>query len=234
MTYVILQPIMVVLARRVGVKYFISVQLIVWGGLCMAHAGVRGSGSLIALRLLIGAAEAGFTQIGMYYLSTLYPKYSVGFRAGMFTGMYSVAGAFAGLIAYGLLQIERGPVHGWQVVFLLEGGVTVVLGFLSFFVFPRNLATAWFLTPEERQHAVLRMEIDLAGTQEEADGNSTSVSRRDILDVAKDWKKLLIVIFNITSVLPVTAFTTFLPLVVQGMGYKGTVASLMSVPPFAV
>jgi len=33
---------------------------------------------------------------------------------------------------------------------------------------------------------------------------------------------------------PVTAFTTFLPLIVQGMGYKGIDATLMSVPPFIV
>lgn len=223
---------MVILARRVGVKYFITFQLILWGGLCMAHAGVNGSGSLTALRLLIGAAEAGFTQIGMFYLSTMYPKYSVGFRAGMFTGMYSIAGAFAGLIAYGLLKINNGPVHGWQVVFLLEGGVTVLLGILSFFIFPKSLATAWFLTPEEREHAVRRMEIDLAGTQEEADVNNRTVTKQDIMDVVKDWKKILTVVFNITTVLPVTAFTTFLPLVVAGMGYKGTTATLMSVPPF--
>ncbi len=31
-----------------------------------------------------------------------------------------------------------------------------------------------------------------------------------------------------------TAFTTFLPLIVQGMGYSGTKATLMSVPPFVV
>ena len=91
---------MVILARRVGVKYFIGFQLMLWGGLCMCHAAIRGSGTLIALRLLIGAAEAGFTQIGMFYLSTLYPKYDVGIRMGMFTGMYSVAGAFAGVLAY--------------------------------------------------------------------------------------------------------------------------------------
>lgn len=224
---------MVVAARRVGVKYFITFQLLVWGGLCMAHAGINGSGSLIALRLLIGAAEAGFTQIGMYYLSTLYPKYSVGFRAGMFTGMYSVAGAFAGLLAYGLLQIDSPSVHGWQVVFLLEGGVTVLLGFISFFVFPKSIATAWFLTPEERLHAVRRMELDNAASHE-VDAESTKLTRRDVLDVVKDWKKLLIVLFNITTVLPVTAFTTFLPLVVEGMGYEGIEASLMSVPPFAM
>ncbi|KAF7532239.1 hypothetical protein G7054_g8140 [Neopestalotiopsis clavispora] len=216
-TYVPLQPVMTILARRIGVKYFLTVQLIIWGGLCMCHAAIRGSGTLIALRLLIGAAEAGFTQIGMYYMTTLYPKYAVGFRVGMFTGMYSVAGAFAGLLAYGLLKINTPSIHGWQVVFLFEG-----------------VATAWFLNTEERAHAVYRMQVDLAGTQEEGDADSTSVSKRDFIDVAKDWKKLLTVICNITTVLPVTAFTTFLPLVVQGMGYSGVDATLMSVPPFVV
>jgi MFS family permease len=223
---------MTILARRVGVKYFLTVQLILWGGLCMCHAAINGAGSLIALRVLIGGAEAGFTQIGMYYLSTLYPKYEVGWRVGMFTGMYSVAGAFAGVLAYGLLQINSPNIHGWQIVFLFEGGITVLLGILTFFVLPKNLATAWFFTAEEKAHAVRRMEVDLAGTQEEADVNSTSVSKRDIIDVAKDWRKLLIVICNITTVLPVTAFTTFLPLIVQGMGYSGVTATLMSAPPF--
>lgn len=71
-------------------------------------------------------------------MTTLYPKYAVGFRVGMFTGMYSVAGAFAGLLAYGLLKINTPSIHGWQVVFLFEGGVTVLLGIISFFVLPRN------------------------------------------------------------------------------------------------
>ncbi|KAI1851512.1 hypothetical protein JX266_002974 [Neoarthrinium moseri] len=233
-TYVPLQPIMTILARRIGVKYFITLQLILWGGLCMCHAAIKNTGTLIALRLLIGAAEAGFTQIGMYYMSTMYPKYAVGLRVGIFTGMYSVAGAFAGLLAYGLLRIESPHLHGWQVVFLLEGSVTVLLGIISFFMLPKNLASAWFLTAQERSHAVYRMKVDLAGTQEEADINSTAVTSRDVVDVAKDWKKLMTIVCNITTVLPVTAFTTFLPLIVQGMGYKGVDATLMSVPPFVV
>ncbi|KAL0930162.1 allantoate transport protein [Colletotrichum truncatum] len=233
-TYVPLQPFMVILARRVGVKYFLAFQLITWGGLCMCHAAIRGRGTLIALRLLIGAAEAGFTQIGMYYMSTLYPKYDVGFRVGMFTGMYSVAGAFAGILAYGLLKVNSPSIHGWQVVFLLEGGITVLLGFLTLFVLPKSISSAWFLTPEEKAHAIRRMEIDLAGTQEEGEINSTAVVKRDFIDVAKDWKKLMVIVCNITTVLPVTAFTTFLPLIVQGMGYSGIKATLMSVPPFVV
>jgi|SRR3569833_498218 len=222
-----MQPVMAVLARRVGVKWFIGVQLIIWGGICMAHAAVRGTGDLIALRLLLGAAEAGFTQICIYYMSTLYPKYAVGLRAGIFTGMYSVAGAFAGLLAYGLLRIERGALHGWQIVYLVEGGVTVALGILAFFILPRTLSHAWFLSETERSHAVSRMEIDLAGTQEEADIFSTRVTKRDVVDVLTDWKKLCIVVLNMTTVLPVTAFTTFLPLIVQG---TSMLADLVTLP----
>ncbi|KAI6889627.1 hypothetical protein KC359_g291 [Hortaea werneckii] len=232
-TYVPLQPFMVILARRVGVRWFIGVQVTLWGGLCMCHAAITNSGTLIALRLLIGAAEAGFTQIGMFYMSTLYPKYNVGFRLGLFTGMYSVAGAFAGVLAYGLLKLDTNSLHGWQTLFLVEGGITVALGLISFFVLPSNLSSAWFLTAEERVHAVQRMKLDLAGAYE-GELDERRVSRQNFIDVAKDWKKLLIVLCNITAVLPVTAFTTFLPLIFEGMGYEGIKANLMSVPPFVV
>ena len=78
----------------------------------MAHAGVQSSSTLVALRLLLGAAESGFTQTAMYYMSTMYPKYTLGSRLGLFSGMYSVAGAFTGLIAYGLLSIESTSLKG--------------------------------------------------------------------------------------------------------------------------
>jgi hypothetical protein len=52
------------------------------------------------------------------------------------------------------------------------------------------------------------------------------VSMRDIKDVVMDWKKFLTVVFNILATLPVSAFETFLPLVVK--------ANLMSVSPFVV
>lgn len=154
----------------------------------------------------------------MYYLSTIYPKYHVGLRIGLFTGMYSVAGVLPGLLAYGLLKLNSQSIRGWQVVFLFEGAATVTLGLITILILPKSLDSAWFFTHEERAHTVRRMEVDLAGTQDEADIMNTSIARRDFVDVAKDWKKVLIVVCNVTTVLPVTAFTTFLPLIVQGMG----------------
>lgn len=151
---------------------------------------------------------------------------------GLFSGMYSVAGAFAGLIAYCFLQLESPRLHGWQALFIFEGGLTMLMAVVTFFCLPTNLRNAWFLNNIERQHAVRRMELDLEGTQERADINGGTITRRDITDVLKDWKKLLIVVCNVLAILPVTAFTTFLPLIVEGMGYEGVKADLMSVPPF--
>jgi len=192
---------MVLLGRRIGPRIWLALSLLSWGILSMAHAAISNSATLVALRLLLGAAESGFTQTAFYYMSTMYPKFSLGFRMGMFSGMYSIAGAFAGLIAYGLLKLETEKLHGWQVVFLVEGGVTVLMGVVGYFVFPAELGTAWFLNEQERNHAVNRMGRDLADGNEDDIGESRWVEvKKDMRDVFRDWKKLLTIVCNITAV----------------------------------
>jgi hypothetical protein len=39
-------------------------------------------------------------------------------------------GAFSGLLSYGLFQVEN-SLHGWQLLFLIEGGLTVVCAALA-------------------------------------------------------------------------------------------------------
>lgn len=79
----------------------------------------------------------------------------------------------------------------------------------------------------------MRMEADVGGATHEGAHNKTGqVTRRDVLDALTDWKKLVTIICNIFATLPVAAFSTFMPLIVKGMGYSGLDASLMSVSPF--
>jgi hypothetical protein len=94
-------------------------------------------------------------------MSTLHPKHDVGIGVGILTGMYGVAGAFAGVLACGLLRVKSDSLHGWQVPFHVEGGIKV------FFSLPKSFSKAWFLSRKERQYAVQRMELDLTGTQDD-------------------------------------------------------------------
>jgi sugar phosphate permease len=224
----------------------------------MSHAAINSTKVFFALRMLLGVAESGFTQTSFYYLSSLYPKEYLGFRIGFFAGMYAMANAFAGLIATGVLSINSAGLKNWQILYLLEGGLTILLAFLTYFILPASPSNAWMLSASERLHAVERMNIDIGANPNHVDG--TDLKKRDILDAIRDWRKLVIIVANIVLTLPVSAFSTFLPLIVlgkplilavqttiflffapfpsctnrniTGMGYEGTKASLMSVPPF--
>ncbi|KAL2847202.1 major facilitator superfamily domain-containing protein [Aspergillus pseudoustus] len=232
-TYVPLQPVSAMIGRWVGPKWWVCTLMLIWGSMCIAHIGVNSSPTFLALRLLLGVGESGFTPTAYYYMSLFYPKFSLGFRMGLFSGMYSVAGAFAGLLAYGLLHLDSSVLKGWQTVFLFEGALTVLVAAVGLFALPVSPGTAWFLTAEERAHASKRMQLDDAHAGAESE-DEAGITLRDLKDVLTDWKKLLIIVFNILSVLPVTAFTTFLPMIVEGMGYEGVKATLMAVPPFVV
>jgi MFS family permease len=76
-------------------------------------------------------------------MSTIYPKYSLGLRLGLFAGMYSIAGAFAGLIAYGIFQLKNSSLHNWQLLFILEGALSVFMAVVTVIVLPARLETAW-------------------------------------------------------------------------------------------
>ncbi|KAH6640114.1 hypothetical protein F5144DRAFT_589660 [Chaetomium tenue] len=86
--------------------------------------------------------------------------------------------------------------------------------------------TAWFLTRKERIFATHRMRLVDLGQ-----GESGTLTRRDIVETARDWKLWFALAFNICVSVPASAFSVFLPLVVQGMGYQAVEANLMSVPP---
>jgi hypothetical protein len=57
---------------------------------------------------------------------------------------------------------QTGPFasRGWQWLFLLEGIPSILLGILVFTLLPNNVATASFLTPEERSALAVAIERD--------------------------------------------------------------------------
>lgn len=217
-----------IIAQRTGIKYYLAAQVVLTGTICAAHAAIRNRGTLIALRVLLGMAEAAFTGNVFNLLAGYYPKYSLGVRIGLYAGAFTLGGAFGGLISYGLLQVHSSALAGWQLVFVIEGAVTILLGLIALVVLPGDLETAWFLSLEQKYH------VYLGRADNEDPADRKQVSQEDILTVLKDWRMMLIIVSNICLIIPVTGVTSFLVLIVKGMGYSGPQANLMSVPPFAV
>ena len=87
--------------------------------------------------------------------------------------------------------------------------------------------TARFLTPDER----IRVQRWLAAD------NQTHVSekydKRHIVAALKDWKLYAFCFMWMGNITPLYAFSLFLPTILEGMGYEGTQAQLLTVPPYA-
>lgn len=64
----------------------------------IANAFIRGRSALIAMRLMVGAFEAGFYPTAVAYLSCFYRRYDLAVRLALFYGQYAIAGAFSGSI----------------------------------------------------------------------------------------------------------------------------------------
>ena len=86
--------------------------------------------------------------------------------------------------------------------------------------------SAWFLSDVERRFAAKRVDAD-----QYAHGPTTSaggrLASRDIIETVKDWKIWLVLACNVCVSVPSTAFSVFLPLVVEGLGYSALEANLV-------
>lgn len=124
--------------------------------------------------------------------------------------------------AYGIFHLKSGPLRNWQYLFIIEGVATCIVAIVALFILPVAPGTAWFLTPEEKLFATERMRRDNAifvKHEYSEDGvEEDRLSKRDVVEAAKDWKLWFVLIFNICASLPTQAFGVFMPLVVRGLG----------------
>jgi hypothetical protein len=126
--------------------------------------------------------------------------------------------------------------HNWQYLFIIEGSLTIISAIIAWFWLPYGPESAWFLTEEEQTFAVERIIRDNAMYMAHKPGcddtRSQGLTKRDVVETAKDWKTWYVLVFNICASVPSQAFSVFLPLVVQGLGYSSIEANLMTIPPY--
>jgi hypothetical protein len=111
-------------------------------------------------------STAGFYPVTVTYLSLFYTRFEFGRRLSLFYGQAAVGGALGGLLSYLVFSRFRQDTPGaapestwrpWQLLFLLEGSLTMVVALLGYFWLPHGPETAWFLTPREREFAASRV-----------------------------------------------------------------------------
>jgi sugar phosphate permease len=73
-TYVALQPAMILVCRKMGPRIFLPLVCFVWGGIIIAFGFAKTWPTMVPLRLILGALEAGYFPGCLYLISSWYPK----------------------------------------------------------------------------------------------------------------------------------------------------------------
>ncbi|OCK72836.1 MFS general substrate transporter [Lepidopterella palustris CBS 459.81] len=194
--FVTLQPLGAALGRRYGMVIWVPSCMAIWGICTALHVWVRSRWQLFTLRIIIGCLEAGFYPVTVSYLSLFYTRFEFARRLSLFYGQAAVAGALGGVLSYFVFSQFAGEQPGqdtggndngwrsWQVLFLLEGGSTVVIALTGFLWLPHSAKTAWFLSKEEREWAEERIRRDR--TDDISSANPTKGDDSDIDDDDND------------------------------------------------
>src|SRR3569833_752870 len=151
-TYVLFEIPSNLAMKKVGPRLWIARIMLSWGLVSAAMAFVTGPYSFYAVRLLLGAAEAGFFPGVILYLTYWFPRAYRARIIAIFMVAITVSSFLGSPISASLLQVDGVlGLRGWQWMFFLEAVPAVLLGLATIFVLPDRPSTTHKKTPTERE-----------------------------------------------------------------------------------
>ncbi len=162
-TYVLFEIPSNLAMQKVGARLWIARILVTWGLAAGCMALVTGPNSFYAVRLLLGAAEAGFFPGVILYLTYWFPREYRGRVIAVFMVAIPVSSFVGSPISAALLQTDGLlGFRGWQWMFVLEAAPAVLLGVLALAVLPNGPERARWLTEEQRTWLTRRLAAERA------------------------------------------------------------------------
>ncbi|KAH7328002.1 major facilitator superfamily domain-containing protein [Stachybotrys elegans] len=227
---------MSLLWKLVPAHVYVSVIVLSWGVIASLQSVAVSYPMLIALRVLLGIGEAGFTGIP-FYLSFFFKRHELAFRTAIFISAAPLATTFASTLAWAIVKLgEMSPVAPWRLLFLLEGFPSVVVSVIAWHAIPDSPQTAAYLTKREKKVAVLRLR-----NEKPAESSSSSSSKptsglkgRDILAVLCDPIVYLTAAMFFLSNMAYSSLPVFLPKIIYDMGFDRLSSQALSAPPYFV
>jgi len=215
------------LLEKFGARRWIARIMITWGVLAGGMALVKGPQSLYLMRLLLGAAEAGFFPGVILYLTYWFPAEHRARIIGLFTAAIPVSSFLGSPISAALLGTDGWlGLRGWQWMFILEGIPAVLLGLACLAVLSDRPADATWLGDEERRWLIAKLQAE--------EGKRRPVEKLSLNQVL--WNKHVLVLSVVLA--GSTAISSGLqlwqPQIIKEYGLTNIQTGLLNAIPFAL
>ncbi|KAJ8081895.1 hypothetical protein PM082_007741 [Marasmius tenuissimus] len=246
-SYILFQIPATITSKLFPPRVWLACAAIGWGLSSTLMSTAFNFGGMLTTRVFLGIFEAGFApSIPLYFCTSggitqyyerprltqaltalFYTKREIGLRMAYWFGFAAVAGAFGGIIAYGV-GLAKLSFENWRLLFIVEGIPAILLGVVTLFLLPNRPESTTFLNEREREIALAR--INRATS---ADVGQT-VSKAHIGFAFRDWRIYAggVIYFGLNASLASTS--AFFPTIMTTFGYSPSKSQLMTVPPYAV
>jgi len=153
--------------HKFGARRWIARIMLSWGIVAAAMAFVPNAGTLYALRILLGIAEAGFFPGMILYLTFWFPRRERTRFTAMFLAAIPLSSAIGSPISGAIMEYADGlfGLEGWRLMFLFEGLPAVLLAFVTWFYLTDRPAQATWLTEDERTWLQDEIDAETRATQ---------------------------------------------------------------------
>ena len=213
--FVLFEVPWVMAVKRFGPNRALGTALVLWSCVTLGTAFIQNYGQAIAVRMLLGACEAGISPGFAYLFATIYPREAAAKRVMMTNLANCTSGAFGGLFAWGAQQMgTRRGLAPWRWLFIVEFCVTICVGGIGWTLLPVTPETAWFLSTEEKVTMVAKLRRD--ATYRGTEGENSN--RAWLKPAFTDPFVYLLGIAFFTSSVAITGFGVFLPTIIKGLG----------------
>ena len=221
-----------VLLERIGARVWIARIMITWGLISSAfvftpniHWGSIATMfnctdpefSFYFLRFLLGVAEAGFFPGIILYLTFWFPGARRAKMVALFMTAIAISNVIGSPISGAIMQYMDGinGWRGWQWLFLLEGLPSVLVGVLVFVFLPNGPKQAKWLTAQEQDMVVQRIQEDDASKSELG-------KKHHFLDAFKDYRVWALAVVYFCGVVCFYAVNFWMPTIIQELGIPKT------------
>ncbi|WVQ76646.1 hypothetical protein IAR50_006320 [Cryptococcus sp. DSM 104548] len=228
--YVVFEVPSNLLLKRLRPSIWLPFTMVCWAIFQTTMGLVTGYQQLLALRFCLGLFEAGLFPGLNFYLTGWYKRDEINKRTAFFFGGAVLAGAFGGVLGYGLSRMDGvGGKAGWSWIFIIEGLLTFLVAVASFWMIHDWPDTAKFITPFERRfiHYRLKAEQGLA--------HEGKYNKRIVKKALSDWKTYCLMLMYIGAAEPLYSGSLFTPTIIAYLGtYTISQSLLLSVPPYVL
>ncbi|KAH9900158.1 MFS general substrate transporter [Xylariomycetidae sp. FL2044] len=219
------------LLQRLPLAKYSAFNIILWGLVLCCLAAVKNFAGAMTVRFFLGAFEAAVSPGFALFTSQWYTVREQGSRVCYWFSFNGWGQIVGGCVAYGIaVGTERHPlrIEGWQLVFLVTGFFTVLMGLSFLYFMPDNQLNARFLTPRERVLAIERIRANQQGV-----GNKHFkwYQAKEALTDPMVWA---FVLYSLIASIPNGGVSNFFSQLIVSFGFTNTQSLLLGAPGGAV